>query len=135
LGAWGTGIFDNDTAADFGHTIADGGGIRAIEDALDTVLASGGEYLEASAAEEALAAADAIARMKGKGAGPNAYSEALDAWIQTNRPSASDALLTKAHSAVERVLSEPSELVEVWQESDEFPAWKSSVETLLRQLG
>ena len=135
MGAWGTGIFDNDTAADFGHTIADGGGIRAIEDALDTVLASGGEYLEASAAEEALAAADAIARMKGNGSGPSAYSEALDAWIQTNRPSASDALLTKARSAVERVLSEPSELVEVWQESDEFPAWKSSVETLLRQLG
>lgn len=135
MGAWGTGIFDNDSAADFGHTIADGGGLRAIEDALDTVLGSGGEYLEASAAEEGLAAADAVARMKGSGAGPSSYSETLDAWIQKERPKLSDSLVTKARSAVWRVMNEHSELLDVWQESGEFPAWKSSVETLLRQLG
>jgi hypothetical protein len=135
LGAWGTRIFDNDTAADFGHTIAEGGGLAAVEAALDSVLGSKSEYLESSTAEEALAAADTVARIMGGGSGPSAYTEALDDWIRKNRPTVSDALMTKARSAIRRVLSEPSELLEVWQESDEFSAWKSSVETLLRQLG
>jgi len=96
LGAWGTGIFDNDTTADFGHTIADGGGLRAMETALDAVLASGNAYLESSAGEEVLAAADAVARMKGSGSGSTGYTEALDAWIQKDCPAVSDALMAKA---------------------------------------
>ena len=108
MGAWGTGIFDHDTAADFGHTIADGGGLRAMEAALDAVLASGNAYLESSAGEEALAAADAVARMKGSRSGSTAYTEALDAWIQKDCPAVSDALMAKARSAVQRVMSEPS---------------------------
>jgi hypothetical protein len=36
---------------------------------------------------------------------------------------------------VDRVLSEPSELLEVWSESEEFDAWKASVANLRARLG
>jgi hypothetical protein len=32
-------------------------------------------------------------------------------------------------------LTEPSEILELWQESDEFAVWKGNVESLLRRLG
>jgi Domain of unknown function (DUF4259) len=134
MGAWGHGIFENDTACDFGAAVSDGGGISLVEQALDRVLASGENYLEVSDAEEGLAAVEIVARLKGSPGDETAYTESIDTWIKDVRPSASAALVEKAKRAIARVLSEPSELVEVWMESDEFDAWKQAVEALRARL-
>lgn len=47
MGAWGTGVFDNDTACDFASAVVDGGGMTALVEALDRVALSGDNYLEA----------------------------------------------------------------------------------------
>jgi hypothetical protein len=47
MGAWGTGVFENDTACDFASAVADGGGMAALVEALDRVAVSGDNYLEA----------------------------------------------------------------------------------------
>ena len=65
MGAWGTGIFDNDTACDWAYDLEGASDLSLIERALSKVLNVGAEYLEATEAEEALAAAETIARLKG----------------------------------------------------------------------
>jgi hypothetical protein len=134
MGAWGYGTFENDTACDFGAAVSDGGGIVLVEQALDRVLASGGTYLEVSDAEEGLAAAEIVARVKGSPGVETAYTESIDTWIKGSRPQASASLIEKAKRAIARILADESELVEVWAESDDFDGWKQSVEALQARL-
>ena len=55
MGAWGPEVFENDIACDFASTVAEGGGVPALTQALDRVLSSEGDYPEAPDAEEGLA--------------------------------------------------------------------------------
>lgn len=134
MGAWGTGVFDNDTACDWADDLAETNNLSAIEAALDKVLASGAEYIEAPDAEEALAAAEVIARLQGNAGFSDAYTETINTWVEENKLNVSAALANKACSALERILLEPSELMELWEESDEFGVWKSVVENLKSRI-
>ena len=134
MGAWGSGIFENDTACDFAAAVSDGGGVVLVEQALDRVLATGDGYLEAPDAEECLAAAEIIARLKGNSGEQTSYTASIDAWIKSSPPLPSAEVVEKARRAIVRVLSEPSELVELWAESNDFDAWKRGVEGLSRRL-
>jgi Domain of unknown function (DUF4259) len=134
MGAWGFGVFENDTACDFGAAVSDGGGISLVDQALDRVLACGDNYLEAPEAEECLAAAEIIARLKGSPGEQTSYTAPVDAWIKGSQASVSADVVEKAKRAIARVLAEPSELVELWAESNEFDAWRRSVEGLSARL-
>jgi hypothetical protein len=134
MGAWGHGTFDNDTACDFGAAVADGGGIPLVAQTLDRVLSCGDDYLEVSDGEEGLAAAEIVARVKGSRGVETAYTESIDTWIKRARPSVSADVIDKAKRAIARILADNSELVEVWAESNEFDAWKGSVEALQARL-
>ncbi len=134
MGAWGTGIFENDTACDFAEIVADGGGIPSVEDALNRVLWCGVEYLEASVAAEGLAAAEIVARSNGSPGEETPYTARIDRWIEGTQPSVGPELIEKAKQATTRVLSEPSELLELWMPSRDFDRWKRSVEAVLNRL-
>jgi Domain of unknown function (DUF4259) len=134
VGAWGSGVFENDTACDFASTVAEGGGIPALTQALDRVLSSKGDYLEASDAAEGLAAAEIIARLIGHLGKETAYTASIDAWVKSARITASDELVEKAKLSILRILSEPSELLELWTDSDDFDDWKRSVEDVSARL-
>jgi len=134
MGAWGTGIFDNDTACDWAHDLKETSDLSLIESALDKVLKFGAEYLDASGAEEALAAAETVARLKGNWGIRDSYTEIMDKWVETTRLTPPQALIEKALRGIERVLSGPSELLELWGETDEFIAWEESVKDLSRRL-
>ncbi|QEE27441.1 DUF4259 domain-containing protein [Terriglobus albidus] len=132
MGAWGFGIFENDTACDFAAAVSDGGGMPLLEQALDRVLACGDNYLEAPEAEECLAAAEIIARMTGSSWHETTSTTSVE--IRGAHISVSGDFTDKAKRAIARVLSEPSEIVELWTESDDFDGWKQSVEELLARL-
>lgn len=134
MGAWGTGTFDNDTACDFAAEVADSRDLTKIVSALDRVLASGSSYLEAPDAEEALAAADIVARLRGKFGPQTAYTEDIDKWVRNCKLVVSDDLANKARQAVSRILTPPSELFELWADSDETASWKSAVDDVLSRL-
>jgi len=134
MGAWGTGVFDNDTACDWAYDLKETGDLSLIEGALDKVLNIGGEYLGASVAEEALAAAEAVARLKGNWGIRDSYTETMDRWVETTRLTPPQALVEKALRAIERSLSGPSELLELWGETEEFTAWEESVKDLIKRL-
>lgn len=134
MGAWGIGIFDNDGACDLAGLVAEGGGLAALEEALDAVLAAGPEYLEITEGEAGLAAADIVARLKGNPGRSDSYTEEVDAWVARQRAAPSAALIAKARKAIKRILSEPSELLELWQEHDDFDVWKSGTADVLARL-
>jgi hypothetical protein len=134
MGAWGTGIFDNDTACDWAYDLKETSDLSLIESALDKVLKVGAEYLDASDAEKALAAAEAVARLKGSWGIRDSYTEKMDKWVETTRLTPPQALVEKALRGIERVLSGPSELLELWGEVEGFIAWEESVKDLSRRL-
>src|SRR5437762_4290319 len=81
MGAWGSGIFENDTACDFAADVAESTGPALLEKALDRVIAVGGDYLEAPDAVEALAAADIVAHLRGNPGVQTSYTARIDVWI------------------------------------------------------
>jgi len=134
LGAWGVGTFENDTACDYAAEVADGKDLSRIEATLDAVLAAGATHLEAPDAEEALAAADIIARLGGRFGQRDAYTATIDEWITRIKLQPSKQLVEKARGSIARIMKEPSEIVDLWRDSDEFEMWKSSVEDLTARL-
>jgi hypothetical protein len=134
MGAWGCGTFENDTACDFADTVAGENGLVVLEQALDRVLATGTNYLEAPDAEEGLAAADIVARLNGTASAQTSYTATIDAWVERSKLTPSKALIEKAQCSITRILTEPSELFELWQQSPDFEAWRRSVEEISKRL-
>lgn len=135
MGAWGLGIFDNDTACDWAYSLEESNDLSVVESAIDAVLSEESDYVEASEAEEALAACEVIARLKGHFGERNSYTETVDNWVSSNRIEVPQALIEKAKGAIARILSDSSELVELWKESGDYEEWKRTVENLLSRIG
>jgi hypothetical protein len=134
MGAWGFGIFENDTVWDFADEVSRGGGISLIEETLDRLLAcENGYYLDAPDAETCLAGAEIIARLWGSPA-EGTSTVAIDAWIKNAQVAVSGELIKKAKRAIARILLEPSEIIELWKDSDHFDDWRQGVERLSARL-
>lgn len=134
MGAWSHEPFGNDTAGDWVYELEDAIGLDLLEETLDNVLVEDEEYLEAPEAEEALAAVEVIVHLVGKGAGFGKLPEAVADWIESCTVKPEQPLIEKALAALERIAGEDSELRELWQESDDFEAWKTSLEARTQAL-
>ncbi|MBX9901944.1 MAG: DUF4259 domain-containing protein [Burkholderiaceae bacterium] len=130
MGAWAIDALGNDDACDWVYGLDDCTDLSLVEDALNKVLAEGDEYLESPDACEALAAIEVIARLQGNWGEKNSYSESMDAWVEKTELVPSKELTEKAHRVIARILADDSELKELWQESEEFDEWTSSVKNL-----
>ncbi|CAG0991891.1 hypothetical protein ANRL3_02831 [Anaerolineae bacterium] len=108
--------------------------LSLIESALDAVLDVGGEYLEAPEAAVAVAAAEAVARLQGNFGKRDAYSESLDTWVSEMALKPTEALAAKAHAVLARIVSEPSELLELWQEGEDGSEWLAAIEDLKSRI-
>jgi len=85
MGTWDEGSFGNDTACDWSYGLEKVNDLRYVETTLDKVLAYGaGEMVPADAAECAVAAAEVIARLKGRWGEEDSYTETTDAWVRSH---------------------------------------------------
>lgn len=134
MGAWDSDPFGNDTASDWTYGLKDVDDLSMIEEAIQTVLEVGNDYLEAPPAEEAIAAIDILARLQGRFYVKNAYTKSADVWVAAHPLMPSASLIANAEKALTRIISEPSEVLELWQESDDFEAWKTHLENLRKRL-
>lgn len=132
MGAWGTGIFENDDACDWAFGLADSKDLSLVSDTIARVLAHRG-HVEAPTGSEALAACEVVARALGRPGTSSAYTEGVDAWVARVRPQASDELQEHALRAIERVMGSESELAELWAEG-EPRAWKECLTDLRARL-
>lgn len=130
MGTWATGTFGNDYAMDWAQDLQETSNLEPIDSTLDMTLGEG--ELEAPFAAEALAAIEVLVRLQGNH-GDGEMPE-IDAWVAARKQKVSPALAAKAHRAIERILSEQSELRQLWQESEHYEDWRSAVLALKERV-
>ncbi|MGZ3426454.1 MAG: DUF4259 domain-containing protein [Polyangia bacterium] len=134
MGAWGLLAFDNDDACDWAFGLEEATDLSLVESTLDEVADAGDEYLDSVAAANALAACEVVVRCLGNPGYQNAYTKNVDEWVARRKLTPSAALLKRAEAAIERILGDRSELRQLFDEADQGPAWRASVEDLRRRL-
>lgn len=134
MGAWSHESFGNDDACDFAAAVSEADDLAAVDAILDVIMQVGGGYLEAPEASQAIVAAEVIARLQGNWGLRDAYSEDVDAWVARTKIVPAKELALKAKHALKRITTEPSELLELWQEGDEGEKWIDAVRDLERRI-
>lgn len=134
MGTWSVDAFGNDAAADWALELAESDDLSLVEAAIDGALAES-DYLDAPDAAIALAAIEVIARLNGNWGDRNAYTEPLDAWVAQANVQLEPELLERARAAIDRILGADSEMLELWQDSDNYQAWLESVTDLRSRVG
>ena len=127
MGAWSIASYGNDTACDWAYGLENVSDLSPVRETIQKVVDAGEDYLEATDAEEAIAAVEVIARMKGNFAMRDPYTEPTDNWVKAHPQQPPEELVILGADALDRIQRPPSELLELWQESPEFEAWKTSV--------
>jgi hypothetical protein len=135
MGAWGIGNFDNDTANDWAADFVEGGDLSFVREVLEKVAATTAEEcLQEPVSCHALAACEVIARLKGNWGARNSFSKKLDDWVQANPTKPSRDLVQLALCAIDRIVTAPSELRELWDEGRKGPDWHANVEDLRERV-
>lgn len=134
MGAWSCEPFGNDNAGDWALALEGSDDLSLIEETLRNVVDVGSDYLETHLAEEAVAAADTLARLRGNFYARNPYTEAVDLWVADHPLAPPPELVATAIKVIDRILTEPSEALELWQESEELEAWKTQMADLKARL-
>ncbi|WNL48065.1 DUF4259 domain-containing protein [Dyella sp. BiH032] len=134
MSAWSHESFGNDDACDFAATVSEADDLSAVEAILDVIMQVGDGYLEAPEASQAIVAAEVIARLQGNWGLRDAYSQDVDAWVERTKIVPANELALKAKRALKRITTEPSELLELWQEGDEGEKWLDAVRDLGRRV-
>jgi len=133
MGAWGELAFDNDTSNDWAYGLEEVNNLTLVESALAELEAIGAEYLDSNVACNALAACEVLARLRGNFGYRNEYTEKVDDWVTEHPTQSEKALLQRAQQAIQRILSQNSELRDLWEEGDD-DSWRKSVEDLRQRL-
>ncbi|MEU5402090.1 DUF4259 domain-containing protein [Streptomyces sp. NPDC005963] len=131
MGTWDIGHFDNDTAADFGGTIDDTPADQRADVLAETLrrAAATDGFLDSHYGAQAIAAAALIAaQCPGGEPITTAYGP------KKALPELPVALRPLAVEALDQVLSEDSELVELWGETSDLAPWREGVERLRQTL-
>jgi hypothetical protein len=128
MGAWGSGPFENDDAADWAWELEEASDHGVLRDAFQAALDETG-YLDVREGANAVAAAAVVATaLDGDAKG---LSEEVVAYIgRTGRPDADTVDL--ALRALERV-GRDGELAELWDETDD-PSWRAGMASLHDRL-
>jgi len=131
MGAWGSGPFENDDAADWVWELEDETDASVIIDTLSAVVDTPiDEQVESPAASNAIAAAEVLASARGPRS-PDLPTEAIE-WLRVNGALVDQRLLALAAGAVQRVAVD-SELKDLWDEEGD-DSWAESVRKLLERL-
>lgn len=130
MGAWGTGSFENDDAADWvGElgTLTPEGLTKILMQAADDPA-----YLEAPAASAAVVAGEVVAALNGAAA--EGAPAAISDWAKKHPQALTPELKALAIRTLERVRRN-SELKDLWMEADGLNDWIAAIRDLQSRLG
>jgi hypothetical protein len=131
VGTWDIGPFDNDTAADFAGAL-DGAAEGEREGILRGALLRTAEAegcLDGDLAVEAVAAAALVAAQC-----PDGEPVSMTSGPRRPLPRLPDDLRALGVRALDRVVTGPSELMELWGESDRSGPWRAGISQLREVL-
>ncbi|MFN3149475.1 DUF4259 domain-containing protein [Bremerella sp.] len=133
MGAWGHEIFDNDAACDWLDCLLVRGNLSSIEETLQKVNQAG-DSCDADDASAALGACEALAHLRGRPGLHEASLDQLKQWADRHNHLCTDHLVPLAIAAIARIKSDDSELKQLWEESDQYDAWVSTLEDVGRRI-
>lgn len=134
-GGWQVGLLKNDQAVDWVEQLLSTKGMDLARETLKMVRQHGSsQYLESDLGMEALAASEVVACLNGDW-GSEPHDSALQKWVKRNSGSEAADLVDDALHAVTRVLTPPSELLELWADDEPMDnEWIRSVRELQSRL-
>ena len=132
MNVWGTGPFDNDAAKAFADEVQHDGDY-ALAEAFDVVLDPDMDYVEAEEGFRAVAAAEILVAALTQDTS-RLTDAGLRVWVQNADANALAALKTSARNALKRVLSDQSELPDLWEDEEDLQAWQAEIERLRGQF-
>ncbi len=132
MGAWGTGTFDNDDAADWVYELLGSADLTPAREALAAPMDSDG-WLEIPEGARAVAAAATVAA--GFDGDVRGLPDEVVEWLEYHPDASTLADARLAIDSLERVASVESELREVWLEAPNGPAWVEEIARLAYRLG
>ena len=131
MGAWGTGLFDNDDAVDWAYELEEATELTPVRQALSATLDTDG-YLELPEGACAAAAAGVVAASF-DGTLTGLPEEVAD-WVRDHPDAATRADARLALDALERVTGQDSELRDSWAVAPDGPDWARRLEALRNRL-
>jgi hypothetical protein len=131
MGTLGFAPFDDDDAADWAAGLIESGSIDSIAEALMELLFKESEYLEAPVCSRAVAAAEVVAALNGRGSSD--LPEEIRSWAATRLGTVDAGMLSTANRAIAAVMT-GSELQELWEESGNYAEWRARMTDLSRRL-
>lgn len=131
MGAWGTGLFDNDEAADLALEAVEGSASDFIEAAL---VIDDPEYIDSDEGT-AITVAGVILANRLRGAGIETGDPDFDAWVEGTDADKLGRWVGPVVAALKSVIDDNSELNELWEEAeDEYAEWYATIEGLIDAL-
>ena len=130
MGAWDIGSFANDDALDWLLDLQEEDDLALLEDAFATMIEQKGQLPDATDSAVAIAAGEVLAALLGSPL--EDLPEEVEEWLP-GKPNPENGLVLQAQEALKIVVGE-SELRELWEETEEFPAWREDVEALITRL-
>jgi hypothetical protein len=136
MGTWDVGSFGNDGAVDWTYGLEESDDLSYVEDALDAAAdVAPSAAVPVDACENAVAAADVVARLLGKWGARDSYSNTADTWVESHpKLKPTEPLVKKARVALDRIVTMPSELLELWEEAGDAEGWIESVNEVRSRL-
>ncbi|WP_026472193.1 DUF4259 domain-containing protein [Alkanindiges illinoisensis] len=132
MGAWGTGIFEDDTALDAMEEAIDSTAVDFLQQVILTE--DDEEYLEYDRAHQIIIAGVILDYLL-NGTVYDHNDEAFEQWLEQQSRNDLNQFKTAVLAGLKIVLSNQSELNELWQENNvEYPNWRANVEAMIARL-
>ena len=133
MGTWDVGIWDNDDATEWVNELSGSRGLDVLRKSLSPAEVNG-YYLEAPEGVRVLCAADTL--LAALDLSGSSVPEEISNWAHAHAGLDFRSLVPEAILKTRRVMSDHSELRELWQEHEElFPTWLARLEAIIKALG
>jgi len=132
MGAWGMGIFDDDTSCDLVDEAMESDDAKSFVGR--AINHKDSDYLEYEECQEVLVSGAILDAML-NGAKYGEDVEGFDDWILIQNSEFIPLVKSDILSGLQKVISEKSELNELWQENEkDYPAWRGNIDEIVGRL-
>ncbi len=123
-------IIENNSAQDWLYEFSVFPGLNLVEMSL-YIVSQETKFININLAQEALVACEVVARLNGQYCFKNKSTEIIDQWVEETEVFVTDRLKNKAYYAIDKILTNQSELRNLYKDDDR---WLNAVSNLKKRV-